>query len=116
NVPVRVAAVALRASAPVYGDHVSATVLDQASDFNGVDRSIIPAGPDLHRQRDRDCFAHAAQNLLELRQVSKQRRTASAVNYFFGGATAVYVYDVGAAFFDDLGGRDHSFVIVAEYL
>ena len=97
-------------------DHVSAAVFDQAGHFDCVDRGIIPPGSNLHRERDRHGLANAAQNLLELRQIAKQRRAASAVDDFLGGASAVDVYDVGAALFDDLGGVDHSFVIVAEYL
>src|SRR4029453_5981869 len=75
-IPVSVAAVAFRAWAPMYGHTFSATVLDQPGNFNCVYRRVIPAGADLHRQRDRNRFSHAAQNLLELRQIPNNRRPA----------------------------------------
>ncbi len=115
-VPVGPALVALLLRATVDRDHLSAAVLDQARDVDTVDQVVVPAGADLDRHRDRDDFADAAQDLLELRQVLEEVRPASAAHDALGRTAAVDVENVGAGLLDDLGSLDHSRGVVAEDL
>src|SRR6185295_902269 len=116
GLPVGAPTVALHTRATVYRNHVTAAVFDQPPNFNRVDRGVIPAGSNLHGQRDRNRAAHAAQNLFKLGEISQQRRPAAAVDYLLSRAAAVYVDNVSAALLDDLGSRGHSFFVVAKDL
>src|ERR1041384_192506 len=116
DVPISASAVALHTSAAVDRDHVSAAVFNESRYFGRIDCRIVPARTDLHRHRDRYSFANPAQNLFELWQVTKERRTTPTVDYFLGWGSAVDIYDICGALLDYFCGCHHPVVIVAEYL
>ncbi len=77
---------------------------------------IVPAGAELHGERDGDGGAYIAQQRSDQRQVAQQAGAAVALDDFVDGAAEVEIEDVEAEILADAGGVGHDGWVGAEEL
>ena len=114
--PVRLAAVALFARAPVHGERGGAGGGQRARHRHGVAGIIIPAEANFRRDRHVHRVRHRGDAGGRLRHVAQERRTVAVFDDFRDGTAHVKVNDVRARSRDDLRRLRQFFRNVSEEL
>ena len=114
--PIRLAAIALLARARMQRDGLQSAIFGELSHFHGHQLLIVPAGAELHGERNRDGRPHLAQDLFHQRQIAQQSRTAVALHHFVDRAAEVDVDDIESKILASLGRVGHHLGIGAKQL
>ena len=97
-------------------DGLQAAILGQTRHLHGDQFLVVPAGAELHGERNRNRGAHFTQDALDQRQVAQQARAAVALDHFVHRAAEVDVEDIEAQILADARGVGHHRGIGAEKL
>jgi hypothetical protein len=119
HLPVRLAAVSLRAGAAVDRDRAHAAILESLGHLHRIDRLPVPANADLggHRNHAADRTGHPGCHLGEQWAVLEQRRTAVLRHHLVHRATEVDVDEIRLFPIDDFAGRlAHALAVGTEQL
>jgi len=100
----------------VQRDVFDAAVFRELRSVDRVDRVIVKARADLHRERNRDHFLDLFQDRFQATVVFQQTRPAAVLDDFRRRTTTVHVENISANFLGHLGGHAHSFRLPAEDL